>query len=269
MPRREKLSYSFLHSTACGYQNFLRYEGKIKGPLTGPLLLGNSLHYALEKGHLTENRTLDTFLTLFLDEHRRSVSDDDVFIAFPEIKQNEKEGAVMLSRYWDHMEKGRIQKEPLAVELEFDLDIDGTLLQGKIDKVEKHDDGYVVIDYKTGRKEPEGWFLRRNLQFTAYWFACKEIYGEYPVRAIWHHLRNGKQIETTRTEWDIDQLRRNIEETQQMLDQDMRRRVYHEKVCGWCPYMGSICDDPELEQRILDRRVLPVVEQATVVDTID
>jgi CRISPR/Cas system-associated exonuclease Cas4 (RecB family) len=259
MPSRERLSYSFLHSTACGYQNFLRYEGKIKGPVTAPLLLGNSVHYALEKGHLTDNRTLDTFLTLFLDEHRRSVQDDDVFIAFPEIKQNENEGTNMLSRYWDHMQKGRIQQNPLAVEQEFELEIAGTKLQGKIDKVELQNDGYVVIDYKTGRREPESWFLRRNLQFTAYWFACKEIYGEYPVRAIWHHLRNGKQIETARTEWDITNLEQNIRETQAMLDQDMRRRIYHEKVCGWCPYMGSICDDPNLEQTILDRRNLPVV----------
>lgn len=257
--QRERLSYSFLHSTACGYQNFLRYEGKIKGPITAPLALGNSLHYALEHGHKNGTLDVDSLVKLFLVEHRRTVQDDDIFIGFPEVKRNEAEGSEMLVRYAKQVSKGSIQRNPIAVEQEFELTIAGSKLIGKIDKIELDEDGYVATDYKSGRKEPNSWFLRRNLQFTAYWFAVKELYGEYPVRAVWHHLRNGKLIPTTRTEWDINQLRRNIEETQAMLDQDMRRRIYHEKVCEWCPFMGDICDDPNLEQEILDRRVLPVV----------
>lgn len=260
--QREKLSYSFLHSTACGYQNFLRYEGKIKGPTTAPLALGNAIHHALELGHKADELALDTFLQLFLDEHKRIIAEEDVFIGYPEIRKNENTGTEMITRYWDHMKKGKFSTKPLAVEQEFELDIAGNILIGKIDKVEPD---LTPVDYKSGFKEPEAWQLRRNLQFTAYWFAIKQLYGEFPKRAIWHHLRNGKLIETVREPWDIEQLERNIKETQMMLEQDMRRRIYHEKVCGWCPYQGDICDDQELEQQILNLRAsgkkeLPVIE---------
>jgi CRISPR/Cas system-associated exonuclease Cas4 (RecB family) len=257
---RRSISYSFLHTLACPYQAFLRYEAALRGPTTPPLALGNAIHHALEKGHLNpDTLNLETLVKLFLDEHRRIVVDDDVFISYPQIRTNEAEGTDILGRYWKKVEKGYITKTPFAVEKEFKLDIAGTKIVGKIDKIEKTDEGYVVIDYKTGRKEPDEWFLRHNLQFTAYWWACKEIYGEYPVKAVWHHLRTNKFIETVRDEWDIEQLKRMVENAVKMQEQDIRHRIYHEQICNWCDFKGATCDDQNLEQEILAKRSLPVI----------
>lgn len=235
----------------------------MRGPTTPPLALGNALHHSLEKVYEHPVFSLDTAIKLFLEEHRRIVKDDDVFISYPEIKRNESEGTEMLSRYWKGVNKGLISDAPHAVEQEFELEIAGTKIVGKIDKIEKTDEGYIVYDYKTGRKEPDSWFLRHNLQFTAYWWATKELYGEYPIKAVWHHLRNGKLIETTRDDWDIAQLKRLVEASVKLQEQDIRPRIYHEKVCDWCPYSGDICDDPNLEQEILDKRVMRIVDTST------
>lgn len=262
-PRRT-ISYSYLHSLACGYASFLKYEGKMRGPTTPPLTLGNALHFALEKGYLQPILSLEKFVELFLAEHRRIVVDDDVFISYPEVKRNESEGVEMLTRYWKGVERGQISRAPLAVEKEFELDIEDTKIVGKIDKVELTSEGYVVTDYKTGRKEPDSWFLSKNLQFTAYWWACKEIYGEYPVKAIWHHLRTGKLIETTRTEWDIEQLKRLVNASVTLQLQDIRPRIYHEQVCGWCEFSGEICNDPDLEQEIMAKRAAKVINSGVI-----
>lgn len=227
----------------------------MRGPVTPPLALGNAVHYALEKGFLLPELSLDSFVTLFLAEHRRIIKDDDVFISYPEIKRDESDGTDMIVRYWKGMERGQFSNTPLAVEKEFELPIGDTLIVGKIDRVDKTDEGYVVTDYKTGRKPAETWDLDRSLQFTAYWWACKEIYGEYPVKAVWHHLRTGKLIETFRKPWDIDQLKRLVDASTVLQVQDIRPRIYHEKVCGWCPFKGEICDDTELEDQILAKRV--------------
>lgn len=226
----------------------------MQGPTTPPLALGNALHYALEKVYKHPVFTLETAVKLFLEEHRRIVKDDDVFISYPEIKRNESEGTEMLTRYWKGIAKGTIADAAHAVEKEFELEIAGTKIVGKIDKVEKTDAGLIVYDYKTGRKEPDSWFLRHNLQFTAYWWACKEIYGEYPIKAVWHHLRNGKLIDTVRDEWDIAQLTRLVEASVKLQEQDIRPRIYHERVCDWCPFVGETCDNPTLEEEILAKR---------------
>lgn len=251
---RKQISYSYLHSLACGYASFLHYEGRMRGPTTPPLALGNALHFALEKGYLQPKLSLDKFVELFLAEHRRIIDADDVFISYAEIKKNESEGTEMLQRYWKGVEKGYITQTPHALEQEFTLPIGDTTIIGKIDRVDMTPQGIVVTDYKTGRKEPDTWFLNRNLQFTTYWWAAKEIYGEYPVKAVWHHLRTGKLIETTRTEWDIEQLKRLTAASITLQQQDIRPRIYHEQVCNWCPFKGETCDDTELEDQILARR---------------
>jgi RecB family exonuclease len=235
----------------------------MRGPTTPPLALGNALHHALEKGHYQPTLKLEKFVEIFLEEHQRIVKEEEVFISYPEIKKNESEGAEMLQRYFKGLERGTYDVAPLALEKEFELTIEGVKIVGKIDKIEETDEGIAVIDYKTGRKEPLSWYLKTNLQFTAYWWAAKEIYGEYPAKAIWHHLRNGKLLETTRTEWDIDQLKRLVEASVKLQEQDIRPRIYHERVCEWCPFMGDTCDDPNLEQQILDKRVMKIVEVDT------
>lgn len=235
----------------------------MRGPTTPPLALGNALHHALEKGHLVPALSLETFITLFLDEHRRIIKDEDVFISYPEIKRGESEGTQMLQRYWKGVERGIYSDKPKAVEQQFELDIEGTRIVGKIDKIEETDKGIIVYDYKTGRKEPDSWMLRHNLQFTAYWWATKQIYGEYPIKAVWHHLRNGKLLETERNDWDIDQLKQLVVTSIKLQEQDLRPRIYHERVCDWCPFSGDICDDPNLEQKILDKRVMTIVDEDT------
>lgn len=253
---RRKISYSYLHSLACGYASFLHYEGRMRGPVTPPLALGNAVHHALEHGHLEPELSLDKFVSLFLAEHRRIVVDDDVFISYPEVKRNEADGIEMITRYWKGMEKGLFSKTPYKVEQEFELEIGETIIIGKIDRVDKTEDGgYIVTDYKTGRKAPDTWDLDRNLQLTTYWWACKELFGEYPLKVVWHHLRTGKLIESVRTEWDIEQLKRLVDSSIVLQVQDIRPRIYHEKVCGWCDFKGEICDDKELEEKVLAKRV--------------
>lgn len=255
MPLKQ-VSYTYLHLLACPYAAFLRYEAAIKGPLTHHLALGNAVHLALEKVHeLPEPLTLEETIKIYEDEFTRLVAEDNFFATYPQIKKSQSEGIDMLVRYHAQMETGRIDRNPLAVEKEFRLPIAGIAIVGKIDKVERDEHGLIVTDYKSGSRKPDEWFLRRNLQFTAYYWACKEIYGEYPYKVQWHHLRTGEILQSTRDDFDVDQLVRIVTAAVQMQEQDMRYRVYHEQICNWCDYKGATCDDPDLEQEILSKRV--------------
>jgi hypothetical protein len=252
----KQVSYTYLHMLACPYAAFLRYEAAIKGPLTHHLALGNAVHLALEKTYTPLGViTLDGAIGIYNKEYTRLTQEDNFFATYPQIKKAEKEGIEMLERYFAQMETGRISKEPLAVEQEFRLPIAGIDIVGKVDKVERDEQGLIVTDYKSGSRKPDDWFLRRNLQFTAYYWACKELYGEYPYKVQWHHLRTGEILTSVRDEFDIDQLVRIVTAAVEMQNMDMRYRIYHEQVCGWCDYRGPICDNPTLEQEILSKRV--------------
>lgn len=260
-----QVSYTFLHLLACPYAAFLRYEARLKGGTTHSLALGNAVHLALEKTHLYDKAGkatgiigLQGSLGLYMTEYTRLTQEDQFFATYPQIKKAQAEGVEMIERYHTQMESGKISKTPLAVEKEFRLPIAGIDIVGKIDKVEETPDGLIVTDYKSGSRKPDEWFLRRNLQFTAYYWACKQVYGEYPYRVQWHHLRTGQLLTSERSEWDVEQLQRIVEAAVQMQDLNIRYRVYHEQICGWCDYKGAICDDPTLEQSILDKRVTNV-----------
>lgn len=175
------------------------------------------------------------------------------------MRKAEAEGAEMLGLYKHGLDMGTINPNVLAVEEEFTIPFAGIEIVGKIDKVEGLSNGeYSVVDYKSGGREPDKWFLDHNLQFTAYAWAGKVLYGELPNKLVWHHLRTGKQLETVRTEDDIEELKEMIRNTKFMHENGIRYRVYHEQVCGWCEYSGmgmnksTICDDRELERELVN-----------------
>lgn len=245
MPRH--ISYSFLHLLACPYSAFLRYEAAIKGPTTPWLALGNAVHHALEHGHPEGVFSLDVAMKLFKKELARIIDEEHVLIAWPQVKKIEAEGLEMIGGYNAQIISGELSPQPLVLEKEFSLPFEDIQVVGRIDKIER-DDGYIITDFKTGKAAPTEWFLKHNLQLTAYAWACLEIYGELPSKVVWHHLRNGKLLESTRTMADIDDLKQLISNAIKMRNMGMRHRIFHEKVCGMCDYMGDTCDDKELEQ---------------------
>lgn len=253
----ERISYSRLNLLACSYQTFLRYEGKVKGPPSYHIVLGEAVHDALEKVYkqpLPVLQNLQYAENVFQTELHRQIEEEGVFVTLPILKKIEKEGLEMIGIFFRQMEEGKISTTPIAVEQEFELDILGIKIVGKIDRVDRvGTEDIAVTDYKSGGKKPTEWFLSRDLQFTAYYWAARELYGRYPKKMIYHHLRTGEQLVTDRTEWDIEQLKRSVEAAIKFEENDIRFRIYNKFVCEKCPYAGKICDDPTLEQKILEK----------------
>ena len=159
----------------------LHYYGGMRGPTTKHLALGNALHVALEKGHKGV-WDFEYTISTFQDEFTRILKDDEVFIPYPEIRKYEAMGIEMISIYNRELVKGNILL-PTEVEKEFKLPLaEGVVAVGKIDKIitPSPTGGIIVVDYKSGQKEPTPWFLRHNLQFTCYAWAAQILYGEYP-----------------------------------------------------------------------------------------
>jgi hypothetical protein len=250
------ISYSFLHLLACPYAAFLRYEGAIRAPANEYLALGNALHLALELSYKkTGQFDAQGAASIFTTEFHRQIDDEEIFIGYPKKKKMEAEGINMLALYAHDVESGKIPATPLDHEVEFKIPFKDIYIVGRIDKVEFDPAiGYDIIDYKSGSQEPDPWFLRHNIQLTVYAWACLELYGELPHRVKWHHLRNGKILETERTMEDIEDVKVMISNAILMDKKEIRHRIFHDQICKWCDYRGPICDDKGLEERILSER---------------
>ncbi len=255
----KKISYSFLHTLACPYAAFLRYEAQIKAPETEYMAFGSALHLALEEQH-RDKKTFDLSeaIKIFLKDFRTRIEENEIFIQWAKIKKMEADGTTILEKYAHDFGLNKFPA-PSHVEREFSIPFEDIEIVGKIDAEEIDDEGHLTsIDYKSASRKPDPWFLRHNPQFTAYAWAAKELHGKLPDKIIWHHLRTGERLETIRTETDIDDLKTMIHNALVMNRNEIRHRVFHDAVCDWCEYSGtrgrlnSICDDRELERRILD-----------------
>lgn len=227
----------------------------MRSKTTEHLALGNALHLALEEGHKQDTWSLDFVGNLFLKEYRRIIEDDEVYVTWPKMKKAEADGLEMLARFTDDIQTGKITEKPFAVEQDFKLPFEDEIaVVGKIDRIDKIGDDYIVTDYKSGQREPDPWFLDHDLQFTCYAWATYEMFGVLPKELRWHHLRNGKLLVTHRTMDDVERLKTMMHNALEMNRRGIRYRVYHSQICNWCEFKGPVCDDYELEKKLVAKK---------------
>jgi hypothetical protein len=216
--------------------------------------LGNALHYAIEKAYDGPWK-IEVASRLFLKEFRRQIEDDEVFVTWPRMKKHEAEGIEMLELFAYAISQGKVPLESRKNEQEFRIPFEEEIvIVGKIDRIDEENGEYIVTDYKSGKKKPDAWFLRHDLQFTCYAWACQVLYGKLPKKLVWHNLRTGDLLETERTQRDVDELQVMMHNALEMNRKGIRYRVYHQQVCGWCEFQGEVCDDRELEDELVRQR---------------
>jgi putative RecB family exonuclease len=108
----------------------------------------------------------------------------------PEEEARYKEyGRDILTRFWViHSADFRL---PVAIERNFNIDIEGIKLRGFIDRVDKLESGgLAVIDYKTNKELFTADYLASDLQLTIYQMAAEQTWGLPVERLTLYHLRS-------------------------------------------------------------------------------
>lgn len=144
-------------------------------------------------------------------------------------------GTDILSRFW---KENHNQSRSLYLEKYFSVAINVWQITGRWDRIEKKDEGYVIVDYKSGIFLPEpndGW-LEKNIQFTAYSLAFREVFGVKEKRIDLYHLRTGKRLTTYRTEKDYQQFFEKLTEMEQRL-QEKDFSSTGGFYCQWCDFL--------------------------------
>ena len=168
------LSYSQLQTFAiCPLHYKLKYILKIPTPQTSAQSFGTSVHAALK-----------TFYQAWQSGNKIKIGDinkiiTDVWINEGYLSKTHEEKALakakkIVTRY---LTKNFDQKHlPLALEYPFGFNLNGIKIAGRIDRVDKVDEGKIeIIDYKTGDNVPTPKKLAEDLQLTFYALAGSDV----------------------------------------------------------------------------------------------
>ena len=132
------------------------------------------------------------------------------------------------------------QSKTIALESPISIDLDGSgqyRLTGFIDRLAETSDGcYEIHDYKTGRlSAPQT--LHSDRQLALYMIGVKSQYPDVRhITLIWHFLAFDKEMDSTRTDVELQALR---EQTMALIDRIEAEERYVAQpgaLCDWCEF---------------------------------
>jgi DNA helicase II / ATP-dependent DNA helicase PcrA len=200
-----KLSYSQLDAYKnCPLKYKFRYIYDIPAPITHTLNFGTSIHKTvndfyenIKEGKLPSKELLkEIYSNSWIKDGYESLS---------HMNHSKKKGWEMMERFYETEERSGF-KTPAFLEKAFHLKFGGLTFNGRIDRIDKLEDGtYEVIDYKTGRsKKNEN--LKKNLQLSLYALACRD-YFKIPVSKLsLYFIEDCSKISTVRSQEDLNGL---------------------------------------------------------------
>lgn len=117
------------------------------------------------------------------------------------------------------------------------------VLAGRIDRIDKVEDGYEVIDYKTSRRLPSQDKVDRDLQMSIYALGLKKRWPHLEpsqIKLSLYYLKHGEKLSTIRTESAMEatshDVLKTVAEIQKKLATGERFQPVPGPYCDWCPY---------------------------------
>jgi putative RecB family exonuclease len=231
----------FSHSRLSCYVD--RVETEIEQSIEA--FLGSRVHETLEKlyrdlGYQKVN-TLDELLEFFHSEWKKNWDDSIVIVKEEYGPENYlKMGDKFITDYYNKY-KPFDQGKTISLEERILIKLDDSgdyKLQGFIDRVMESKEGYYEVhDYKTNSRLPLAEYLDNDRQLALYAIGVKERYPDVKdVRLVWHFLAFNKEIDSTRTDEELEELKRNTIELIDRIESDEKYPAKTSILCDWCEY---------------------------------
>jgi DNA helicase-2/ATP-dependent DNA helicase PcrA len=234
------ISYSQLQTfQICPLHYKLKYILNLPSPPSPALSYGNSVHSTLRDFFLLLGQNKSIKQEAIKELLQKNWINQGYTSKIHE-QQTYKQAEVMLIDY----AKQTLENTPntIAVELPFNFWIDKLKIGGRIDRIDKRDDGSIeIIDYKTGRNVPTEKKAREDLQLSLYALAANEVkegvLGLDPkdVLLTLNYLEEKKIITTTRTGKDLEEAKEEIRTIVNQI-QTSNFKCNHNILCKNCEY---------------------------------
>ncbi len=131
--------------------------------------------------------------------------------------------------------------EPMFLEQAFTLKFGEVVLKGRIDRIDRFEDGVEIIDYKTGTpKTQKSMKPEDREQLYLYQMAAKEVLGLNPKKLTFHYLEDQSQVSFLGTDDELLDLREKIVDRVQKIRKSQFEATpgFH---CRFCDF-ADICE---------------------------
>ncbi len=229
---------------------------KIKTPKSPEAIFGSLMHDTMKFIHTgqfimpTQKEALHHFSTNW---------EPDVFE--DEVKERAAfaQGVNIVQKYYKKNDPNKFQivdlESRFTIEIENKNKKETHLVSGFIDRIDKIEDGFEIIDYKTSRKLPPQKMIDSNLQLLIYLLAFLKRYPNEEknlgkVKLSLYFLQHGTKLSAQK---NPDQLQAGIKEVLDIIDQ-IENLDYPPMVtplCDWCGYQ-KMC--PMWKHKFKDER---------------
>ncbi|HLK34711.1 MAG TPA: ATP-dependent DNA helicase, partial [Terriglobales bacterium] len=192
----------------CPLKFKIRRDWNIPGEISASLQFGQAIHLALadyfEAIRLGRPRTPEQLLQVF----EQALAD----LPFDDAHQRElyrRQGREQLAVFCETC-AGAPVPQVLSTEKTFQLMIQGMLVKGRVDRVDRIDGQRVaIVDYKTGAPKTDV-DARKSLQLSIYALAARELWGYEPERLVFVNLETGEEVSASRDERELQAAQERI-----------------------------------------------------------
>jgi DNA helicase-2/ATP-dependent DNA helicase PcrA len=228
----------------CPLQFKLEREWRIPGEVPAAMQYGATMHRVLRAYYdavrfqrpMTDEALIDFFKT---DLAEAGLQDGYQYELY------EEQGIAQLREF---LAACRQASAPHVLHTEefFEMKVSGVTVVGRIDRVDKLEDGKVaIIDYKTGKPQAQE-DADESLQLSIYAIAAREKWGYKADQVAFYNLATNSQVTTRRSEIELQAARARVEEVaHQVAAGNFEPKTgFH---CTFCAYR-NLC--PATERRL-------------------
>jgi len=244
-----RISHSAIETfKQCPHKYKLNQIDKIPEPKSEESIFGSYLHYILQWFFENNyNKISLKDLLSFYEKHWSEIK------YFDNKSQKEKplnnfyyeEGLMMLKNFYQ--KNGHKDVTILGLETSFEISLTDNnkihIISGIIDRIQKTDSKYEVMDYKTGKRLPTQSKVDQNSQLSIYALAFLDKWPNISIKDLdlsLYFLKFGEIIKTKRSLEDLEATKIKILKTIKDIEKE---KVFCPKpsiLCNWCGYK-NIC----------------------------
>jgi putative RecB family exonuclease len=248
LPRLETLSPSRAGDFKTCPQLFkFRAIDRLPEPTSIYQARGTTAHLALQRlfDHPSTERSPERLYDLFREawtELRGSEEFDELFANTDEERQWGVESLELLANYFSIEDPTGF--DPVDRELDMLEDLDGITIRGILDRIDRDDDGRLVItDYKTGKAPPERFALPAFFALKIYALLIRRGTGETPKELRLLYLNGPTLYRLDIDDRQLDAMDSQLRALWNAIDRALATQTFPTRpgtLCNWCSFQ-EIC----------------------------
>lgn len=208
---------------------------------------GTTAHLALQRlfDLPTDARTPDTLFDLFRQAWTEIRGDEEFAGLFADVDEERRwgvESLQLLANYFSIEDPASF--DPAAREMDMTEDMDGIVIRGILDRMDRLPDGSLVItDYKTGKAPPESFALPAFFALKIYALLIRNRTGETPTELRLLYLNGPTLYRLPVDDRQLDAMDSQLRALWAAIDRALASERFPPRrgsLCNWCSYK-EIC----------------------------